>query len=545
MSLANVLTPIPVNETPKDYATESVERVLLQKELERQRSHPVEIPLIIGGKPVRTGITKPIICPHDHQSPLGIFHCGDKEAVDLAVRAALEAGRDWQHTPWEDRAAIFLKAAELLTGRYRYVVNAATMLGQSKNIFQAELDAACELVDYLRFNVSFMNRIYNEQIRQKSGDCWTRMEYRPLEGFVFAVTPFNFTAINGNLPSAPAMMGNVVVWKPAGGSVLSAYHIMRIFQEAGLPDGVINFLPGSGKEIGPAVFDRREFAGLHFTGSTPVFNEIWERVGNNLRRNVYRTYPRLVGETGGKDFVLAYKDADVDALSVALFCGAFEYQGQKCSAASRAYIPKSIWKDVRDRLARMAGEAQVGDVGDFRTFMGAVIDKSSFENIVGYIEQARESQEARVEIGGRYDVSKGYFIHPTVIETTNPRSRTMEEEIFGPVLSVYIYEDCRFNEVLDLVDETSPYALTGSIFARDRSIIRRAGRRLLHAAGNLYINDKPTGATIGQQPFGGARLSGTNDKAGSYLNLLRWVSPRTIKENFVPPVDFTYPHMHG
>ena len=326
---------------------------------------------------------------------------------------------------------------------------------------------------------------------------------------------------------------------------MSAYYIMRIFQEAGLPDGVINFLPGSGKEIGPAIFDRREFAGLHFTGSTPVFNEIWERVGDNLQRNVYRTYPRLVGETGGKDFILAYKDADVDALSVALFRGAFEYQGQKCSAASRAYIPRSIWNDVRDRLTGMAGEAVVGDVGDFRTFMGAVIDKSSFDNIVGYIERARKSQDARVEIGGRYDMSKGYFISPTVIETTDPRSRLMEEEIFGPVLAVFVYEDGRFDEVLDLVDGTSPYALTGSIFARDRSIIRRAARRLLHAAGNLYINDKPTGATIGQQPFGGARLSGTNDKAGSYLNLLRWVSPRTIKENFIPPVDFTYPHMRG
>jgi len=545
MSLSNILVPTPVNEKPKDYAPGSEERGLLQKELERQRSRPVEIPLIIGGKPVRTGITKPIVCPHDHQSPLGVFHCGTKEAADLAIRAALEAGRDWQHTPWEDRAAIFLKAAELMAGRQRQVLNAATMLGQSKNVFQAEIDAACELVDYLRFNVSFMNRIYNDQIRQKSDACWTRMEYRPLEGFVFAVTPFNFTAINGNLPSAPAMMGNVVVWKPAGGSVLSAYYIMQILQEAGLPDGVINFFPGSGKEVGPMIFDRREFAGLHFTGSTTTFNEIWKRVGDNLSHSVYRTYPRLVGETGGKDFILAHKDADVDALSVALFRGAFEYQGQKCSAASRAYIPRSLWKDVRNRLARMAGEAMVGDVGDFRTFMGAVIDKSSFDNIIGYIEQARESQEAKVEIGGRYDASKGYFVHPTVLATSDPRSRTMEEEIFGPVLTIFVYEDSRFDEVLGLVDETSPYALTGSIFARDRSVIRRAGQRLLHAAGNLYINAKPTGATVGQQPFGGARLSGTNDKAGSYLNLLRWVSPRTIKENFTPPVEFDYPHMRG
>jgi len=545
MSLANILTPTPVNEIPKDYAPGSAERALLQKELERQRSQRIEIPLFIGGKPVTAGITKPIICPHDHRSPLGIFHCADKQAANLAVRASLEASRDWQHTPWEERAAIFLKAAELIAGRYRYVLNAATMLGQSKNIFQAELDASCELVDYLRFNVSFMNKIYDEQVLQKSGLSWTRLEYRPLEGFVFAVTPFNFTAINGNLPTAPALMGNVVVWKPAGGSVLSAHYIMKILQEAGLPDGVINFLPGIGREIGPAVLARREFAGLHFTGSTSTFNDIWKRVGDNLGRNVYRTYPRLVGETGGKDFVLAYRDADVEALSVALFRGAFEYQGQKCSAASRAYIPRSIWSDVRDRLARMAGAAVVGDVSDFRTFMGAVIDKSSFENITSYMEQARTSREARIEIGGLYDESKGYFIHPTVIETSNPLSRTMQEEIFGPVLTVFVYEDSRFDEILGLVDETSPYALTGSVFARDRSVILKASRRLLHAAGNLYINDKTTGAMIGLQPFGGARLSGTNDRVGSYLNLLRWVSPRTIKENFVPPVDFTYPHMHA
>ena len=543
MSLANILAPVPVNEATKDYAPGSEERVLLQNELERQRSRPVEIPLIIGGKPVHTGVTKPVICPHDHRTPLGVFHCGGKEAADLAVRAALEAGGEWAHTPWEDRAAIFLKAAELLAGRRRYVINAATMLGQSKSVYQAEMDAACELVDYLRFNVSHMNKIYDEQIRQGTRDDWTRMEYRPLEGFIFAVTPFNFTAINGNLPSAPAMMGNTVVWKPAGGSVLSAYYIMKIFQEAGLPDGVINFFPGSGRDVGPVVFDRREFAGLHFTGSTTTFNEIWKRVGDNVQRRVYRTYPRLVGETGGKDFVLAYRDADVDALSAALFRGAFEYQGQKCSAASRAYIPRSLWNGVRDRLAGMAGEAAVGDVGDFRTFMGAVIDKDSFDNIVGHIEQARRSGEAEVVIGGGYDASRGYFVHPTVIETSNPRSRTMEEEIFGPVLTVFVYEDGRFDEVLGLVDETSPYALTGAVFAGDRSVIRRACGRLLHAAGNLYINDKPTGAMVGRQPFGGGRMSGTNDKAGTHMNLLRWVSPRTIKENFAPPVDFTYPHM--
>lgn len=543
MSFANIRVPYPINEKPKDYAPGSEERQLLQKELERQLSTFVEIPLIIGGKAVYTGITRPVICPHNHQHKLGVYHCGNEETVKQAVSCCQKVAREWQQTPWEERAAIFLKAAELLAGKYRYLLNAATMLGQSKSVIQAEIDAACELIDYFRFNVFFMNKIYNEQIYQKTETSWTRMEYRPLEGFIFAITPFNFTAISGNLPTAPAMMGNTVIWKPASTSVLSSYYIMQILREAGLPDGVINFIPGSGNDLGPIILDRPELAGIHFTGSTDTFKEMWKRIGFNVANNIYKTYPRIVGETGGKGFVLAYKDADVEALSVALFRGAFEYQGQKCSAASRAYIPKSLWNDVRKLLAQMAEEAIVGDVSDFRTFMGAVIDKTSFSKIVGYIEEAKKSDEMKIEIGGFYDSTKGYFIHPTVIVTSNPKSKTMVEEIFGPVLTVYVYDDERFDEVMDLVDETSPYALTGSIFARDRAIIRKACQRLFQAAGNLYINDKPTGAVVGQQPFGGARLSGTNDKAGSFLNLLRWTSPRTIKENFAPPIDFTYPHM--
>ena len=545
MSSAFSGVPAPVNEKPREYAPGSEERTSLQTELTRQRSQTIEIPLIIGGQPESARATRPIVCPHDHRAPLGIYHCGDARAATRAADAALEAGRDWQRTPWEDRVAIFLKAADLIAGRYRYVLNAATMLGQSKNVRQAEIDAACELVDYLRFNAFFMATIYDQQIRQKTSASWTLLEYRPLEGFVFAVTPFNFTAIGGNLPTAPAMMGNTVVWKPSGGAVLSAYYIMQILREAGLPDGVINFLPGSSRDLAPAILDRREFAGIHFTGSTAAFNGIWKQVGDNIGGGRYRTYPRLVGETGGKGFVIAHADADVDALSVALFRGAFEYQGQKCSAASRAYIPRSIWRAVRDELARMADEAVVGDVCDFRTFMGAVIDEASFDNIRTHLEHARASREAEIAIGGGLDRSRGYFVKPTVIVTSNPRSVTMEEEIFGPVLTVYVYEDGQFDDILRIADETSPYGLTGAVFARSRSVIRTAIRGLIHAAGNLTINDTPTGAQVGRQPFGGARMSGTNDKAGSGLNLLRWVSPRTIKESFSPPRDFAYPHMRA
>lgn len=535
--------PPPFNEPLRDYAPGSPEREALRRELERQLSRTVEIPLFIGGREVRTGRRRTIVCPHDHRRVLGEYHLGSADEARLAAQSALDAKASWQATPWEDRAAIFLKAADLLTSRYRYVVTAATMLGQSKNVFQAELDAACELADYLRFNVAYGQRIYDEQIGNDAASCWTRMEYRPLEGFVFAVTPFNFTAIAGNLPSAPAMMGNTVVWKPASSAVLSAWTLMDIFREAGLPDGVINLVPGSGGSVGDPVVDHRDFAGLHFTGSTAIFSALWKRVGDNVGRGLYRTYPRLVGETGGKDFVVAYRDADPVALSVALFRGAFEYQGQKCSATSRAYVPASLWGDVRHRLGRMAAEIRVGDVTDFSTFMGAVIDKAAYDSIVSYLEHARRSADARIVIGGDHDDARGYFVRPTVIETSNPFFKTMEEEIFGPVLTVYVYEDDRFEETLTLADQASPYALTGSIFARDRSIIRAAAGRLSQAAGNFYINDKTSGAVVGRQPFGGARLSGTNDKAGSYLNLLRWVSPRTVKENFSPPLDYAYAHM--
>jgi len=543
MSVSNSRIPKPLNEPVREYAPGSPERESLAAGLDRMRAERTEIPAVIGGKDVRTGVVREIRLPHDHRSSLGTCHMGTRESAEAAVKAAQGAKEEWQHTRWENRAAVFLKAADLVAGPSRDAMNAATMLGQSKNVFQAEIDAACELADYLRFNVAFMERIYADQIDGTAPGTWTRLEYRPLEGFVFAVTPFNFTAIGGNLPSAPALMGNTVVWKPATTAVLSGYHIMRIFQEAGLPDGVINFLPAaSSREIGDFVIDHRDFAGLHFTGSTGTFNGMWKRVAGNLAAGGYRSYPRLVGETGGKDFVVAYRDADVEALSVALFRGAFEYQGQKCSATSRAYIPRSLWPAVKERLDWMARTAIVGDVADFRTFMGAVIDEKAYDEIVGYIERAEKCVDAEIVIGGKRDKSVGYFIWPTVIETRNPESETMVEEIFGPVLTVYPYDDDRFEEVLDLVDGTSPYALTGSIFSADRIVIDKAARRLFQAAGNLYINDKTTGAVVGQQPFGGARMSGTNDKAGSWLNLLRWTSPRTIKETFAPPREFFHPH---
>jgi 1-pyrroline-5-carboxylate dehydrogenase len=544
MSLSDIRGPVPFNETVRAYLPGSEERLKLKRELARQRTTPAEIPLIIGGKEIRTGRTRKIACPHDLRSTLGVCHLGTAEAADRAIEAALSAKEDWQSSPWEDRAAIFRKAAELLAGKDRYAVMAATMLGQSKTVQQAEIDAACELIDAFRFNVAFMEKIYREQIELNPSESWSRLEYRPLEGFVFAVTPFNFTSIGGNLPSAPALMGNTVVWKPASTAVLSSWYIMRVLMEAGLPDGVINFLPAaSSAEVGARILGHRDFAGLHFTGSTETFLGMWKDVSDNLARRAYRAFPRLVGETGGKDFVVAYRDADVDSLSAGLFRGAFEYQGQKCSSASRAYIPRSLWPALRDRLERMAGEAIVGDVADFRTFMGAVIDEKAFDNISGYVDLAEKSPEAKIVVGGRRDKTTGFFIRPTIIETVNPRFKTMEDEIFGPVLTVFVYEDDRFEEVLDLVDTTSPYGLTGSVFARDRAAVRMAARRLLQAAGNLYINDKPTGAVIGQQPFGGARMSGTNDKAGSWFNLLRWTSPRSIKENFTPPNEYRYAHM--
>jgi len=543
MSYGRFVTPKPVNEPVKSYDPGSEEKRLLKKELERQAGHPVEVPLVIGGREARTGRTAPIPCPHDHARPLGVYHAGSSADARKAIAAALAARPAWERMPWEDKAAIFLKAADLLTGPHRYVMNAATMLGQSKTVYQAEIDAVCELADYLRFNVSYVCRIYSGQPEGNPAGAWNKLEYRPLDGFVFAVAPFNFMSISGNLPTAPAMMGNTVVWKPASNAVLSAHHFMRILLEAGLPDGVINMVPGPGPEIAGPALDHRDLAGVHFTGSTSTFISIWLRVAGNLEKRIYRNYPRLVGETGGKDFILACPDADPDELAVAMFRGAYEYQGQKCSAASRAYIPKSLWPGLRDRMAHMAAEARVGDVADFRTFMGAVIDRTAYDRIAGYIAYARLSPEAEVVIGGECDDRTGYFIRPTVVTTSNPKFRGMEEEIFGPVLTVYVYDDAAFAETLELVDGTSPYALTGSVFGKNRSLIRLALDGLAQAAGNIYINDKPTGAVVGQQPFGGGRMSGTNDKAGGYFNLLRWTSPRAIKENFSPPRDFTYPHM--
>jgi len=543
MPAGRFVTPRPVNEKVRDYGPGSEDKRLLKLELKRQAENPVEVPLIIGGAPVPTGRTGRIVCPHDHGQELGVYHMGTPETIGRAIGAAAAAKDSWQRLPWEDRAAVFLKAADLLAGPYRHVMNAATMLGQSKTVYQAEIDAGCELTDYLRFNVSYVCRIYSAQPEFSPQGSWNKLEYRPLDGFVFAVAPFNFTSIGGNLPTAPAMMGNTVIWKPASSAVLSAYYFMKILLEAGLPEGVINMVPGTGAEIANPVIDHRGLAGLHFTGSTGTFIYIWNRVAENLSKRVYRNYPRLVGETGGKDFILACPDADIDELAAAMFRGSFEYQGQKCSASSRAYIPESIWHNVLACLSDMAQQARVGDVRDFRNFMGAVIDRSAFDRITRYIDEARASRTSEVVIGGEADASRGFFIRPTVIRTDDPRSRGMTEEIFGPVLTVYVYPDRKFDETLNLVDTTSPYALTGSIFGRDRAMIRAALDRLSQAAGNVYINDKPTGAVVGQQPFGGGRLSGTNDKAGGYFNMLRWTSPQAVKENFTPPKDPFYPHM--
>ena len=543
MPAGRFVTPRPVNEKVRDYGPGSEDKRLLKLELKKQAENPVEVPLIIGGAPVLTAKTGRIVCPHDHARELAVYSMGTPETAVRAIAAAAAAKDSWQRLPWEDRAAVFLKAADLLAGPYRQTMNAATMLGQSKTVYQAEIDAGCELTDYLRFNVSYVCRIYSSQPEVSPQGSWNKLEYRPLDGFIFAVAPFNFTSIGGNLPTAPAMMGNTVIWKPASSAVLSAHYFMKILMEAGLPEGVINMVPGPGPEIANPVIDHRNLAGIHFTGSTGTFIYIWGRVSENLGKRVYRNYPRLVGETGGKDFILACPDADVDELAVAMFRGAFEYQGQKCSAASRAYIPESIWPNVLAGLSEMAQQAKVGDVRDFRNFMGAVIDRAAFDRITKYINEARASRDAEVVIGGEADDRKGYFIRPTVVRTDDPRSRGMTEEIFGPVLTVYVYPDRKFDETLALIDGTSPYALTGSIFGRDRAMIRLALDRLSQAAGNVYINDKPTGAVVGQQPFGGGRMSGTNDKAGGYFNMLRWTSPQAVKENFLPPKDAFYPHM--
>jgi 1-pyrroline-5-carboxylate dehydrogenase len=499
----------------------------------------IEIPLIIGGKEVRTGDVAEAVCPHDHGHVLAKFHQASAAHVEQAVAAAKEAWKDWSETPWEDRAAVFLKAAELLAGPWRDRVNAATMLNQSKTVYQAEIDSACELIDFWRFNTDFMRRIYAEQPISAPG-IWNQVEYRALEGYVFAVTPFNFTSIAGNLPTSPALMGNVVLWKPASTSVFSGWQILRLLQEAGLPDGVINFLPGSGRKVGDPAIAHPDFAGIHFTGSTGVFQGMWKAIGGNIER--YRSYPRIVGETGGKDFVFMHPSADVQQVATALVRGAFEYQGQKCSAASRAYVPKSLWPAVRDAMGEQLARLTMGSPLDFRNFMAAVIDENSFDKTMGYIEMGARSNDAKVVFGGQGDKREGYYIQPTVIETSNPRHTLMEEEIFSPVLTIHPYDDAKLAETVQLVDSTSPYALTGAIFARDRKAVRELSTALRHAAGNFYINDKPTGAVVGQQPFGGARASGTNDKAGSAANLMRWVNMRSIKENFVPPTDFPYAH---
>lgn len=530
----------PVNEPVRDYAPLNAYRASLKAQLERMAKEEVDVPLFIGDQEVRTGNTADITMPHKHAHKLGVYHKGKAEHVKQAIEAAMKAAPAWAETPFEDRAAIFLKAAEMLAGSYRDVLNGATMLGQSKTAYQAEIDSACELIDFLRFNVYFCHQIYQQQPINGAG-VWNRTDYRPLEGYVFAVTPFNFTAIGGNLPTAPALMGNVVLWKPASSALYSAYYIMRLLQKAGLPPGVINMVAGSGGEIGdPAVADPN-LAGLHFTGSTEVFQDMWASIGQNIKK--YRTYPRIVGETGGKDFILAHASADPLPLATAMIRGAFEYQGQKCSAASRAYIPSNLWPEVKAELLSQVDNIKMGDVRDFRNFMGAVIDKNAFRRITGYIKHAMDSDEATILAGGTSDDSEGWFIRPTVVQVDTPREKLMEEEIFGPVLSLYVYDETKFDEILEVCDQTSPYALTGAIWAQDRRIIHQASRRLRNAAGNFYINDKPTGAVVGQQPFGGARGSGTNDKAGSALNLLRWTSPRSIKETFEPPVDYRYPFM--
>ena len=532
--------PQPVNEPVLSYAPGAAERTELKRALKDLSARQIEIPLIVGGEEVRTGTTVEAVMPHCYRHVLARVHQAAPREVQAAIAAAREARRDWSTWSLERRAAVFLKAADLLATRYRPIVNAATMLGQSKTAHQAEIDAACELIDFFRFNVHFAERLYAEQPISASGS-WNWLDHRPLEGFVYAITPFNFTSIGGNLPTSPAIMGNTVVWKPASASVLSNYFIMKLLEEAGLPPGVINFVPGPATRVSETLLADRTLAGIHFTGSTEVFQALWRRVGENLAG--YAGYPRLVGETGGKDFIIAHASADVDALATAIVRGAYEYQGQKCSAASRAYVPGALWPRVRQRVLDMLAEVKMGDPVDFRNFMGAVIDRKAFDKIKSYIEAAKQAPGVQVIFGGRCDDTDGYFVEPTLLETTDPAYRTMCDEIFGPVLSVYPYPEARWKETLALVDETSPYALTGAVFAQDRQAVDEAQRALRYAAGNFYVNDKPTGAVVGQQPFGGGRASGTNDKAGSLLNLIRWVSPRAVKESFIPPKSFTYPFM--
>ncbi len=530
--------PAPANEPIRSYAPGLPERASLKARLKTMAAEKVEMPLIIGGKEVKTGSCGQSVMPHDHAHVLGEYHKASGQHVLQAVDAARVAQKEWANWSFDDRAAVILKAAELLTTSWRDTINAATMLGQSKTAFQAEIDSACEIIDFWRFNVHYGQELLDEQ-PLSDHTMWNQLEYRGLEGFVYAVTPFNFTSIAANLPTAPALMGNTVVWKPASSAMFSAYHLMKLYEAAGMPPGVINFVAGDAAMISKVLLSHRDLAGVHFTGSTDVFNDMWKTIGASM--SSYRSYPRIVGETGGKDFIVAHPSADAEALAVAILRGSYEFQGQKCSAVSRVYVPRSLWSDVRDRLVAMIDEIRIGDITDFRNFMGAVIDKRAFEKIGGYIEQARGS--AKIVAGGKTDGSTGYFVHPTLVETTEPGYRLLCEEIFGPVVTAYVYDDGKWAETLQVVDSTSPYALTGAVFAQDRRAIVEATFALRHAAGNFYINDKPTGAVVGQQPFGGARASGTNDKAGSKLNLVRWVSARTIKENFNPPHDYRYPFM--
>lgn len=531
--------PVAVNEPVKNYAPGSPERKELQAMLKELRSQELDIPMYIGDQEVRSGNKTRLAPPHDHQHTLGHFHKSDKTHVAQAIDAALAARDQWVALSWEQRAAIFLRAADLIAGPYRAKLNAATMLGQSKNAYQAEIDSACEIIDFLRFNVQFMTEIYSEQPPVSGPGVWNRLEWRPLEGFIYALTPFNFTAIAGNLPSCCAMMGNVVVWKPSNTQVYSANVLMEIFKKAGVPDGVINLIYPSGPDAAEVIFNHRDFAGIHFTGSTEVFQNIWQTIGNNIHK--YRSYPRIVGETGGKDFIMAHSSAGAKSLAVAIARGAFEYQGQKCSAASRAYVPANLWKEVKGYLQADLKTMKMGPTEDFTNFINAVIDEKSFDKLVTYIEAAKKDKNVELIAGGGYDKSKGYFVEPTILLTKDPKYVTMCEELFGPVLTIYVYDENKYEETLELVDSTSIYALTGSILAQDRYAIELATKKLVNAAGNFYINDKCTGAVVGQQPFGGARGSGTNDKAGSKINLLRWVSPRTIKETFNPPTDYKYP----
>jgi 1-pyrroline-5-carboxylate dehydrogenase len=540
MPKGNYKIPTPINEPVKAYIPGSAERQRLLDTYQEMYNSQLEVPLYIGGSAIKTEKTHIICPPHEHHKQIGTAYIGDAIHVSAAIEAALKAKTQWSQLPWEHRASIFLKAADLLAGPYRDRMNAATMLAQSKNVMQAEIDAACELIDFFRFNVAYMQQIYMDQPGSLPG-MWNRLEYRPLEGFVFAITPFNFTSIAANLPAAAAMMGNVVVWKPADSQLYSAQIIMELFHEAGLPDGVINMVAADGPTAGEIVFKHKDFAGLHFTGSTSVFKHLWKEIGSNL--DLYRTYPRIVGETGGKDFIVAHPSANADEVATAISRGAFEFQGQKCSAASRAYIPASIWPMVKNKIVADVNDFKMGSPADTNNFINAVIDKRAYDKIKAYIDYVKTQTDAEILVGGHCDDSKGYFIQPTVVLTSNPKFRTLCEEIFGPVITIYVYPDAEWNEMLKLVDETGDYALTGAIFSRDRYAINEACLALENAAGNFYINDKPTGAVVGQQPFGGARGSGTNDKAGSYLNLIRWVSPRTIKETFVTPRDYKYPFL--